>query len=91
MVLCYVDDLLCISDYPMKTMKGMQRTFKLKGDNIDEPKYYLDTTLEKIILSDGSQYWSISSAKYVKAAVQNVEETLAKPEKRFPGHCVAPL
>ena len=54
MVLCYVDDVLCISDDPMKNMKGIHRTFKLKDDNIDEPKYYLGATLEKMILSDGS-------------------------------------
>ena len=92
MVLCYVDDVLCISDDPMKTMKGIQRTFKLKDDKIDEPKDYLGATLEKMILSDSSQFWFMSSAKYVKAAaVQNVEETLAKSEKIFPGRCVAPL
>ena len=50
MVLCYVDDVLCISDDPMKTMKGIQRTFKLKDDKIDEPEYYLGATLEKMIL-----------------------------------------
>ena len=70
MVLCYVDDVMCISDYPMKNMKGIQRTLKLKDDKIDEPEYYLGATLEKMILSDGSEYWSMSSAKYVKAAVK---------------------
>ena len=33
----------------------------------------------------------MSSAKYVKAEVNNVEETLAKYENRFTGLCVAPL
>ena len=66
MVLCYVYDVICISDYPMKTMKVIQCTFKLKDDKINEPKDYLCATLEKMILSDGSQLWSISSAKYVK-------------------------
>ena len=28
-VLCYVDDVLCISDYPMTTMQGIQKKFKL--------------------------------------------------------------
>ena len=56
MVLCYVNYVLFISDDPMKTMKGIQRTFKLKDDKIDEPKYYLGATLEKMILSDGSQF-----------------------------------
>ena len=69
MVLYYIDDVLCISDDPMKTIKVIQHMFKLKDDKIDEPKYYLGATLEKMILSDGSQCWSMSSAKYVKAAV----------------------
>ena len=81
MVLFYVDDVLCISDDPMKTMKGIQCTFKLKDDKIDEPKYYLSATLEKMILSDGSQFWSMSSANYVKAAVQNIKETLENPRR----------
>ena len=33
----------------------------------------------------------MSSAKYVKAAVQNVKETPAKSENRLLGRCVAPL
>ena len=38
MVLCYVNDVLCISDDPMKTMKVIQHTFKFKDDKIDEPE-----------------------------------------------------
>ena len=34
-VLCYVDDVLCISDDPIFTNKGMQVKFKLKGDNTE--------------------------------------------------------
>ena len=75
----------------MKTMKGIQRTFKLKDNNIDETEDYLGATLEKMILSDGSEFWSMSSAKYVKAAVQSFEETMAKSQKRLIGRCVAPL
>ena len=55
MVLCYVDDVLCISDDPMETMKGIYRTFKLEDDKIDEPEYYLGATLEKMILSNSSE------------------------------------
>ena len=72
-------------------MKGIHITFKLKDDKIDEPEDYLDATLEKTIFSDGSQCWSMSSVKYVNAAVQNVKETLVKSKKRLPGCCVAPL
>ena len=55
MVLCYVNDVICISDDPMKTMKGIQNILKLKDDKIYEPKDYLGATLEKMILSDGSE------------------------------------
>ena len=72
MVLCYVDDVLCISYEPIKTMKGIQRTFKLRDDKINEHKDYLGATLEKMILSGGSQCWYMLSPKYVKSAVQNV-------------------
>ena len=50
MVLCYVDDVLCISDDPMKTMKGIHCTFKFKDDKIDEPEYYPGAILENMIL-----------------------------------------
>ena len=30
MLLCYVDDVLSISEESLKTMKGIQRTFKIK-------------------------------------------------------------
>ena len=74
----------------MKTMKEIQRTFKFKDDKIIEPEDYLGDTLGKMILSDGSDCWSMSSAKYLIAAVKNVEETLEKSEKRLIGRCVAP-
>ena len=30
-VICYVDDVLCISDIPLRTMKGIQDKLKIKG------------------------------------------------------------
>ena len=47
-VLCYVDDVLCISDQPKITMQGIQRTFKLKDDKIEEPEMYLGAELTKM-------------------------------------------
>ena len=91
MVLCYVDDVLFISDDSINTMKRIQHAFKLNDDKINEPEDYLGATLENMILLDSSQCWSMSSTKYVKAAAQNFEETLAKSEKIFSGRCVAPL
>ena len=42
-VLWYVYDVICISDDPIRTMKGIQVKFKLKGDKIEEPDMYLGT------------------------------------------------
>ena len=64
-LICYVDDVLSISDEPLKTMKGIQRTFKLKDDKIAEPKDYLGAILAQMMISDGSNCWSMSSEKYV--------------------------
>ena len=83
MVLCYVDDVICISDDPMKTMKGIQSTFKLKDYKINEPEDYLGATLEKIILLDGSQFWSMSSAKYIKAECKMSRRHWQNPRRYF--------
>ena len=65
-LLCYVDDVLSISDEPLKTMKGIQRTFKLKDDKIAEPEDHLGASLDQMMISDGSNCWSMSLEKYVK-------------------------
>ena len=59
-------------------MEGIQRTCKLKYDKIAEPEDYLGASLAQMMMSVGSNFWSMSSDKYVKFAVANVEEKLAK-------------
>jgi hypothetical protein len=90
-ILCYVDDVLCISDNPMETMKGIQRVFKLKDDKIEEPEDYLGMGIKKMTNENGTVCWAIDSEKYCKAAVRNVEEKLAKEGKRLPSKCKTPL
>jgi hypothetical protein len=89
-VLCYVDDVLCISADPRKTMLGIQGDFKLKDDKIAEPDVYLGATLAKMEV-DGKVCWTMSPEQYVKSAVANVEENLAKAGKRLPGKCLTPF
>ena len=36
-VLCYVDDILCISHKSEDTMKGIQANFKLKDEKVENP------------------------------------------------------
>jgi len=90
-VLCYVDDVLSISGDAMATMKEIQTVFKLKDDKIEEPTDYLGAVLGKMTLGDGRECWSMSSEKYCKAAVKNIEEKLAKSGKRLPTRCGTPL
>jgi len=61
LVLCYVDDVLCMSHDAMKTMKGKQRSFKLKDDKIEEPNTFLGAGLLKMTTANGTVCWSMSS------------------------------
>ena len=90
MVLCYVDDVLAIGHDPMSTMNGIKRTFKIKNDKIEPPDMYLGAELSTMDV-DGVECWVMSSEKYVKAAIQNLEEQLHKVNKRLPTKCYTPL
>ena len=45
MVLCYVDDVLAISETPMKTIEGIKAVFKFKGDKAEVPNMYLGASI----------------------------------------------
>ena len=40
-ILCYVDDILVISDNPMQTMNNIGQKFKFKDDKAVTPEQYL--------------------------------------------------
>ena len=90
LVLCYVDDVLSISDDPKATLLDLTSVFKFKDDKIKPPNIYLGAQLEQMIV-DGSECWKISAEKYVTASVKNVEEALAKRGLRLPSKCYTPL
>ena len=90
-VLCYVDDVLFISDDPLCTMKGIQAKFKLKGYKIEEHDMYLGAELSNMTNVHGQEYWDMSSDKYCTAAVTNVEYVLENHCLMFPPKCVTPL
>jgi len=91
LVLCYVDDVLCMSHNAMKTMKGIQRSFELKDDKIEEPDTCLGAGLSKMTTASGTVCWSMLSEAYCKAAVKNVEQKLSKDGKRLPSNCDTPM
>ena len=89
-VLCYVDDVLCISHNPISTMKGIQSKFKLKDDKMEKPDTYLGADLSSMDNEHGFECWAMSSDKYCAAMIKNVEERLEKKGLRLPSKCVSP-
>ena len=88
-ILCYVDDLLAISHDAEKVLKSVQDTFKFKDDKIDDPDVYLGAQLDKISV-DGFEGWTMSSEKYVKSAIKNIEQMLAESNQHLPIKCQTP-
>ena len=89
-VLCYVDDMLAISHKAKDVLKAVQAIFKLKDDKIEPPDMYLGAALS-VMEDDGVQGWCMTSDKYVKAAVENVEQELARVNQRLPLRCKTPM
>ena len=89
-ILCYVDDLLAISHDAQSVLKSVPDTFKFKDDKIDKPDVYLGAQLDKMSV-DGFEGWTMSSEKYVKSAIENIEQTLAETNQRLPTKCRTPL
>ena len=89
-VLCYVDDILAISHKAKDASKAVQAIFKLKDDKIEPPDMYLGATLS-VIEDNSIQRWCMTSDKYVKVAVENVELELARVNQRLPSMCKTPM
>ena len=66
---------------------AVQATFKLKDDKI-EP---LDMATLSVMEDDGVQGWCMTSDRYVKAAVENVEQELARVNEQLPSRCKTPM
>ena len=91
MILVYVDDVIAISNLPMNIINGIRSTFKLKGDKAEVPEMYLGGDVEQVQTSNGTKCWTLSSKKYIKTAVDNVKEKLAKNGLRLPSKCKTPF
>ena len=90
-ILCYVDDILCMSMKAKEVMEGIGRVFKFKKGKIEPPESYLGARLRKKTL-DGLDMWTMSSYDYVVAAVKNVKETLKdNPKWKLPKNAPTPM
>ena len=72
-------------------MKKIQKAFNIKDDKKEPPDIYLGVTLSKMKLDNGKYCWTMLPEQYLKAAVTNVEEDLARSGKRLSFKCVTPL
>ena len=90
-IFCYVEDVLCISHNPQKLMNRIQGDFNLKYDKIETPGIYLRAALANMKLKSGNYCWNMSPEQYVKAAVTNIEEDLARSGKILLLKCVPSL
>ena len=53
-VLCYVDNILAISDDPMKTIDGIKSVFKFKGGMVEIPNMYIGATIKTAETANGT-------------------------------------
>ena len=89
MLLVYVDDVLSVSHDAEATMKGIQGTFKLKGDKIEVPTHYLGAQVAQKVM-DGHNCWTMTWEQYIKAAIANIETKLDKEGQCLPSRCLTP-
>ena len=89
-ILCYVGDILSVSLNATSILKSIQVNFKLKDDKIEPPSDYLSAVLGQMDI-DGKTGWYLSSEKYVKSAIENVEQILPKGGQKLPSKCRTPL
>ena len=76
MVLTYVDDVISISEHPMRAVDGIKSVFKLKGDKAEVPDMYLGGSIARATTAAETECWTLSSEKYVKTTVANVRRSL---------------
>lgn len=89
-ILCYVDDILCISFDPERPMNDIGMAFKFKKNIIEKPDIYLGAKLEEKILN-GRRVWTMTSKEYVKLSIENVERQIKKRNMKFPSRAVTPI
>ena len=89
-ILCYVDNILCISHNLGIALGRMQAVFKPKGDKIEQPEIYLGEQSGKMIVY-GLEDWYMSAEKYVRAAVESIEKNFAKSNQYLPTSCKTPI
>ena len=93
-VLVYVDDILTMSEKPEEIMQSLmnESTFKGGADGVVPPTVYLGAKLEWKEDIMGRGCWSMTSYKYVNAAIQAVKDRLKECNDRtLPSRAATPM
>ena len=94
-ILVYTDDILIIDHEPKVAMDHIASRYTLKPGSVKEPDSYLGSQVSKFYI-DGADdpekpRWAMSSEKYVKQAVTDVETELAKIDQCLPTKVTTPV
>ena len=65
-----------MSHNPQYSIDGIRAFFKLKNDKVKKPGMYLGPQIKEVSVEAGTLYWTMSSVKYLKDAIANVEDNL---------------
>ena len=88
--MCYIDDILYVSLDAISVLKSLHGQFKLKDDKIEPPDVYLGAQLGTMEV-ERHHGWFMSLEKYIKSAIQNIEDTWQKAGQCLPLKYKTPL
>ena len=92
-VLCYVDDILCISQEPSTFMESIKKIFILKN-GYSQPKTFLGSDIHRFEVHENGlnhQCWGLGSREYVQRVVAEVEKRAQEYGLTLPARAVAPM
>jgi Reverse transcriptase (RNA-dependent DNA polymerase) len=94
-ILVYTDDILVVDHEPQVIMDYLASRYTLKPGSVKEPDTYLGSQVSKFHIEGAENpekpRWAMSSEKYVKQAVADVETELEKVEQCLPTRVTTPL
>lgn len=94
-ILVYTDDILAIDHNPQSIMDYLASRYTLKPGSVQEPELCLGSQVSKFYIEGAENpekpRWAMSSEKYVKQAVADVELELSNVDQCLPTRVTTPM
>ena len=94
-VICYVDDVAVAMEIPKEFMDALGRRFTLKDGSVKESDIYLGADVKKWYIAEPEEHrkdrWVMSSTKYTKQVIADIEAELDAIGKWMPKKFTTPL